>query len=151
MPRLGRQEVYRLGPDSLDIGAGGVKMRVVRHHVARLAHDVEQNAFRRASLVSGDDVGITDDVLNRILEADKAAAAGVALIALHDCRPLVRGHGTGAGVSEQVDENIVGRKQKKIVMRGAQQAFPLLARGPANRFNALDAKWLDDGFGGHAE
>jgi hypothetical protein len=36
-------------------------------------------------------------------------------------------------------------------MRGAQQQFPLFAGGPADRFNTLDAKWLDDGFGGHAE
>jgi len=40
--------------------------------------------------MSGDDVGIADDILNRILEADKTPAAGVAFIAFHDRRPLVR-------------------------------------------------------------
>ena len=86
----GNRQVNRFGPDSLNIGAGGVEMRIVRNHVARLAHHVEQNAFRRPPLMSGDDVCIADNILNRILEADKTPAAGVAFIALHDGRPLVR-------------------------------------------------------------
>ena len=56
------------------------------------------------------------------LEAVEAAAAGVALVALHDRGPLVRGHGAGAGVGEQVDEHIVGGEQEKIVVRGVAAA-----------------------------
>jgi hypothetical protein len=36
-------------------------------------------------------------------------------------------------------------------MRGAQQAFPLIAGGPAYGFNTLDAKRLEDGFSRHAK
>ena len=36
-------------------------------------------------------------------------------------------------------------------MSGRQQFLALLARGPANRLNTLDAEWLDDGFDRHVE
>ena len=55
------------------------------------------------------------------------------------------GHGAGAGISQQVNKYVGGRKQKKVVVGCPQQHFPLLARGPAYGFDALDAKWFDDG------
>ena len=60
----------------------------------------------------GDDVPVAEDILNGILEAIEAAAAGVAFVAFHDGGPLVGGHGAGAGVGEQVDEDIVGGEQE---------------------------------------
>jgi len=46
-------------------------------------------------------------------------SAGVTLIAFHDCRPLVRGHGARAGVREEVNQDIIGRKEEKVVIGGA--------------------------------
>ena len=51
-------------------------------------------------------------------EAVEAAAAGIAFVAFHDGRPLMRGHGAGAGVGEQVDQDVVGGKQEQVVVRG---------------------------------
>jgi hypothetical protein len=79
----------------------------------------------------------------------EAFASGVRLVALHDACPLVGGHGAGAGVGEQVDEDVVGFKQEEVVMRGAKELFTLGAGGPANGFDGLDAEGLDDGFCRH--
>jgi hypothetical protein len=40
-------------------------------------------------------------------------------------------------------------EQEKVIVRGAQQTLPLFAGSPADRFNALDAKRLEDGFSSH--
>ncbi len=87
-----------------------------------LQHDGEENALGGAALVGGDDVLVAEDVLHGISEADEAAAAGVALIALHNGGPLVGGHGAGAGVGEQIDQHIVGGEQEQVVVGGAQES-----------------------------
>ena len=58
----------------------------------------------------GNHVLVAEDILHRIAEAIEAAAARVALVALHDRGPLMGGHGPGARVGKQVDQHIVGRQ-----------------------------------------
>ena len=149
LPGLGNRQIDGLGADELDVGARGVEVRVVRHQVARLAHHVEQNALGGASLVGGDYVLVAEDILHRVAKVVEAAAAGIALVAQHDSSPLPGRHRARARIGEQVDEHVVGRKQKQVVVRGAQQRFPLLARGPADGLDTLDAKRLNDGLGQH--
>ena len=141
---LGDDQIDRLGADELDVGAGGVEVRVVGDDIAFLAHHAEEDALGGAALVGGDDVLVAEDILNGGAELLEAAAAGVTLVAFHDGRPLVGGHGAGAGVGEQVDEDIVGRQQEKVVVRGAEQLLALRAGGPVDGFDALDAEWFDD-------
>ena len=50
----GRSTASRAG--ELDVGARGVEVRVVRHHVPGLAHHGEQDALGRAALVGRDHV-----------------------------------------------------------------------------------------------
>jgi predicted RNA-binding protein len=40
----------------------------------------------------------------------------------------VGGHGSGAGVGEQVNEHVVGFEQEQVVMGGAQQLGALVVR-----------------------
>jgi hypothetical protein len=94
--------------------------------------------------MGGDNVLVPEDVLHGVAELIEAAAAGVAFVAFHNGRPLVGGHGSGAGIGEQVDEDIVGGEEKKIVAGGAEQLLALHAGGPANRFDAFDAERFDD-------
>ena len=108
--RFGDRQVDGLGAHKLDVGARGVEVRVVGNDVALLAHHVEQNALGGAALVRGDHVPIAEDVLDGVAEVIEASAAGVALVAFHDGRPLMGGHGAGAGVGQQVDEHVVGRQ-----------------------------------------
>jgi hypothetical protein len=93
-------------------------------------------------------VRVAEDVLDGVAEADEAAAAGIALVAFHDGGPLVGGHGAGAGVGEQVDEDVVGREQEHVVVRGFEELFALGAGGPADGLDAFDAEGLDDGADG---
>ncbi len=148
---LGARQVDGLRAHEFDIGARGIEMGVVGHHVALLAHDVEQNAFGGAALVGGNDVTVAEDVLHRVAEVIEALAAGVAFVAFHDAGPLMSGHGAGAGIGEQVDQNVVGRKQEQVVVGGAQQFLALLAGSPANGLNALDAEGLNNRLGSHGK
>ena len=147
--RFGAGQVDRLGSDKFDIRPRGIEVRVVRNHVSLLAHYVKENALSCATLVRGNYMAISEDVLHRVPEVVEALAAGIALIPFHHARPLVSRHGSGSGIGKQIDENVVGRQQKQVVARSAQQLFPLLAGGPANGLNALNAKRFDDGFCSH--
>ncbi len=140
----GNRQIHGFGPHKFNVGARGVEVRVIGNHIALLAHHAEQNALGRATLVRGDHMLVAEDVLDGVAKMVEAPAAGIALVAQHDGRPLLRRHRAGARIGEQVDQHIVSRQQKQVVMRGPQQLFALLPRGPANRFDALDAKRLDD-------
>ena len=149
LTRLSDRQVDGLGAEELDVGARGVEVRVVGNDVALFAGAIEQDALGGAALVRRDHMLVAEDVLNGIAEAVEATAAGIALVTLHDGRPLLRGHGAGAGVGEQVDEHIVGGQEEQVVVRGAQQLLALLTRGPADALDTLDAEWFDDGLGRH--
>ena len=62
----GMTQVDGFGADELDVGAGGVEVRVVGHDVALLAHHAEEDALGGAALVRGDDVVVAEDVLHGI-------------------------------------------------------------------------------------
>ena len=112
-------QIHRSRADELDVGPGGVEVRIVGDGVPFLAGHGKQDALGSASLVSWDDVFVSDNVLNGATKTIEAAAAGVTLIAFHDCRPLVRGHGARAGVREEVNQDIIGWKEEKVVIGGA--------------------------------
>jgi hypothetical protein len=144
------KQIDGLCADELDVGAGGVEVGVVGDDVSFFAHDIEQDPLSGAALVSGDNVGVGRDVFDRVLEAMEALAAGVAFVALHDGGPLMGGHGAGAGVGQEVDEDVVGFEQEEIVMCGTEELLALGTGGPVDRFYALDAERFDDSFGGHS-
>jgi hypothetical protein len=48
------------------------------------------------------------------------------------------------GVGREVDQDVVGGDEKKIIARDFEELFALAARGLANGFDALDREWLDD-------
>lgn len=146
---LGDHEVESFGTDRFDIGAGGVEVSVVGHHVAALEHGGEEDALGGPSLVSGNDVGVSEDALHGVTEADVASASSVAFIAFLNGSPLVDGHGSGAGVGEQIDQHIIGSEKEQIVIRGAKEALAVGALRPVNWLDTLDEKWFDDGADGH--
>ncbi len=144
---LGDDQIHRLGADELHVRPRSVEVRVVGDDIAFFAHHAEQNALGGSALVGRDDVLVAENILHRRAELLEAAAAGITLIAFHHGRPLVGGHGAGAGIGEQVDEDIVRRQEKKVVTRGAEQLLALSAGRPVNGLDALDAEGLDDGAG----
>ena len=94
--QLGAGQVERDGTGELAVGARGVEVAVVGHHVAGLAHDREEDALGGAALVRGDDVLEAGDVVHRVAEVEERRAAGVGLVAAHDAAPLVGAHRAGA-------------------------------------------------------
>ena len=106
---FGNHQIHRLRPDELDIGAGGIEVRVVRNDVSLLAGDVEQNALGGPALMGGNDVLVAENVLDGVAEVIEAAAARVAFVAFHEGRPLMSRHGAGAGVRQQVNQHVIGR------------------------------------------
>src|SRR6266536_2365655 len=142
-------EVDGFGSHEFDVGAGSVEVRVVGDDVAFLAGYAEKNPLGSAPLMGRDDVAVAEYFLNGIFETIEAAAAGVALVAFHDGGPLVRGHGSGAGVGEQVDQDVVGGKKEEVVVRGFEELLALGAGGPVKGLDAFNAKGFDDGLDGH--
>jgi len=98
----------------------------------------------RSSLMRRDDVREPGDVAYRAIEHGERPRAGVRLVPLHHSRPLVHGHGTGTGVGEQVDEDILRLEEKHVVMRRLERRRAVCVRCLANRLDGLDAERLDD-------
>ncbi len=110
------RQVNRLGPHKLDIRSRGIEVRVIGNHVSLPTHHVEQNAFSGAALMRGDDVPISENLLDGVAEVVEASAAGIAFVTFHYTRPLMGGHRSGTGISKQVDEDVIGRQEEKVVV-----------------------------------
>jgi len=83
-------QVNGFGSDKFNVRAGGIKMSVIGNDVTLLASDAKENALSGASLVSGDDISIAKNILDRTLKVIEAPAAGVTLVTFHDGGPLMR-------------------------------------------------------------
>ena len=83
---------------------------------------LEEDPLGRAPLVRGDDVAKPGEVLHDGLEAIKRSAAGVRLVALHQRAPLRRRHRAGAGVGEQIDQDVVAAQQEHVAAGLRQRA-----------------------------
>jgi len=117
------------------VGARGVEVDVVRHVIARLDHLREQQIFRHATLVGGDDVPVAGDAADGLLELEVVAASGVGLVARHDGGPLSVRHGRRTRVGEQVDRDQLGRNVEQVVAGLAQRRLSLLQRGEGDRLD----------------
>ena len=146
---FGRGQVDRRSADESAIRAGGVEVRVVWDDVAFLASDIKKDAFRGTALVRGNHVAKSENSLYCITEAREARRTGIGLIAAHHGGPLFGGHGGGAGIGEQVDENLLGIDQKEIVAGRFDQLLALFSRGAPNGLDTLDAEGFDNGSNGH--
>src|SRR5271167_2583849 len=80
-----------------------------------------------------------------LLEAVEAFASGIGLIAAHHGGPLFGGHGAGAGIGKQVDQNVAGPDLKQVIAGCFEKPLALLGGGSPQRLDAFDAKRLDDG------
>ena len=82
-------------------------MAVVGHQVAGLAHHREQDAFRGAPLVCGNDVLEAHHVPHGILKTIEGGTSGIGFVAAHDARPLRAAHGSRTTVAEQIDDDVL--------------------------------------------
>ena len=128
-----------------DVCAGGVEMRVVGDDHAGAGNRAEQDPLRRPALMGRDDVGKRKQLLHRRDKRKPGRRAGVALIPVLDCRPLIAGHRAGAGVGQQIDQHILGAEIEQVVA-GLRQGFLALGRScQPQGLDRVDPKRLDDG------
>ena len=91
-----------------------------------------------APLVRRDHVPVAVDLLHRLLEPEEAPRAGVRLVAELHRRALLLREGRGAAVRQQVDEDVVGAEQERVVA-GRLERAPALRLGPErHRLDDLD-------------
>ena len=141
LEREGRLRVGRLGhgdvdPDpagELDVHARGREVEVRGDELARLDEHAREQVLGAAALVRRDQVAVAVDVAHGRLEPEEAARAGVRLVAeLHRGALLLRER-RGAAVREQVDEDVLGAEQERVVAgrceRGAACLGPTSAIG----------------------
>src|SRR5258708_23769453 len=121
-------------------------MRVAGDGMAGLAQDGKQDSFGSSALMGGNDVAESGEGADGVLEPVPALAAGVGFVATHHGRPLFGGHGAGAGVGEEIDQDIAGVNEEQVVAGLLEETIALAGRSLAERFNTLDAEWFDDGF-----
>jgi hypothetical protein len=74
-------------------------------------------------------VAVAGEVAHDRLEFEERTAAGVALVAGHDRRPLLRRHRAGAGVGQQVDHHVLGAHQEQVVVRRGEHAHAFVGGG----------------------
>src|ERR1700747_3170095 len=93
----------------------GIEMRVVRNNAALPTHYGEQNMFRGAPLMRGDDVTETEDALYSGAETLKTRGSGVGFVAAHHGGPLFGGHCGRTGISEEVNQYGIRRNGEQVV------------------------------------
>ena len=91
------------------------------HDLAGPAEHAEQDPLGGPPLVGRDHVLEREQLLHRVAEDEPRRRPGVGLVAVLDRRPLVAAHRAGAGVGEQVDEDVL-RPQLEQVEAGLARA-----------------------------
>jgi hypothetical protein len=136
-----------LHAEVFQVGAGGVEVAIVGHHIPLFAHRREQHFFSSPALVRGHKKLHAGDVLDDFLQPVKTARSRITFVTFHDGAPLARRHGAGAGVGEPVNQHVFGAQLEHVEFGGFQQLLALRPGGHADRLDTFDAKRLDQGFG----
>jgi len=142
--RLGARDVEGDPSLELHVGARGVEVRVVGDDVAGLDGLGEENALRRPPLVRRDDVALAGEIADHGLEAFEGSRPGVRLVADHHPCPLLGRHRPGAGVGEEVDQDLVGAEPEQVPSGLGEGSLSLLPRREPERLDGLDTEGLDD-------
>ena len=141
---FGDDEIDRLGAGELDVRARCVEVRVVGNDFAGRRDDGEKDALGCAPLMGWDDVPEGEELAHRLEEAEPGRRPGVALVAVLDRGPLVSGHGSGAGIGEQIDEHVLRPQREQVVPGLAYLPAPLVGGGHPQWLDGVDAERLDD-------
>ena len=152
LERVDRRRVATLGDDQVDgLRAGGLDVRpgrvevgVVRDHLARTADDREQDLLGGPALVGRDDVAERPQLGDGVEEREPRRRPGVRLVAVLDGGPLVTAHRAGAGIRQQVDQDVVGVEREQVQAGDLDRLGALVAGGHPDGFDRVDPERLDD-------
>ena len=90
--------------------------------------------------MGGDEMLEAEDLLHGFRQAMIRARAGIGFIAPHDGSPLVLAHRAGAGIGQQIDEDIFGSQGEHVVAGLEHGGLAGFRRDQADGFDALDAE-----------
>src|ERR1019366_6179045 len=95
-----------------------------------------------AALVCRDDVSVAIVAAHAGFQAIVTFAAGIGLVTQHHARPLPVAHGGGAGIGEQVDIDVAGAEEERVVPRLDDGAVALFASRDTDVLDHLDFEGL---------
>src|ERR1019366_4289472 len=104
--------------------------------------DARDDVFGAAALVRRDDVSVAIMAAHGGFQAIVTFAAGIRFVTQHHARPLPVAHGGGAGIGEQVDIDVAGSEEKRVVSCLDDRAVALLAGRDADVLDHLDLEGL---------
>ncbi len=128
------EDLQHLAARQVHMRLGRGEVVIHGHHVAGFNKSFGQQVFRRASLVSRQQILKSQNFLDRIGQLIETLAAGVSLVRNHHGAQLVVAHGVGAAVGQHVQEDIA-RAQEESVITGL--ADGLQALGGAGQIGLL--------------
>ena len=131
-------DVHKCCASQLLVQASRREVHVARYIVTWRDQDLAQDIFCAPALVTGNRIAVAVVLFDRVPQMIKIPATGVRLIAHHDARPLAITHRTNARIGQQIDINIFGTQQERVVARfsnGRQTVFPA---GHLDQLNHLD-------------
>ena len=140
--RLVDDHIVERSPREFLMQAGRREVHVARHVVPRGDQQPGQQVLGPAPLVRGDQRLVAVDLAHGVFQVVEVAGSGIGLIPHHHAGPLPVAHGARAGVSEQVDIDVVGLQQEGVVARLAHVAFALRPGGHVDRLDDLDLSRL---------
>ncbi len=150
--RLVDDDVAERAAGELLVQARGGEVHVAGHPVAVLDQYLRQDVLGAAALVGGDEVLVAVVGVHGLFERVEVPRTGVGLVAEHHAGPLVVRHRAGARVGQQVDVDLLGLEQERVVAGFADRDFSLLAGGHLDGLDDLDLPRLGPaGALGHGE
>ena len=127
---------------ALLVGAGSGEVHVARNIVARFDHDGREQVFCTTALVGRNDVFEAIVFTHDFFQVVEVAAARIGFVTNHQASPLFVAHRAGAAVGQEVDVNVFGIKQERVVTRFFHVFLTLFAIGHGDRFNRFDFERL---------
>ena len=124
------------------VRTGSGEVHVARNIVARFDHDGREQVFCTTALVGRDDVFEAVVFTHDFFQVVEVAAARIGFVTNHQASPLFVAHRAGAAVGQEVDVNIFGIKQERVVTRFFHVFLTLFAIGHGDRFNRFDFERL---------
>jgi hypothetical protein len=135
---VGSRDVHPHAARELDVLPGSGEVQVRGDDAARLDEQPGEEMLRPSALVRRDHVRVAVHVVHGLLQPEVASRPGVGLVAELHCGTLLLRERRGAAVREQVDEDLVGAQQERVVAGALECPAALRLGEQGDRLDHLD-------------
>ena len=126
-------------------------MGVVWDEFTLTTNDREEDLLSSSTLMGWDDEFLACDLLDHGFETEEASCSCVGLITIHNTSPLFGTHGSSSTVGQQVNDDILGLEEERVVTCLGESLYSLFLGGELDGLYTLDLKWLNDGLHRNSE